>query len=996
MNNPGATRIKTFRLLLFIICLFQICLAQTGTIIGMVTDKGSDEPLVGAEVVLTGANLGATTDIDGRYVIPNVPPGTYRLQATYIGYSRVLVEDVKILLHLTTTINIALQESVIEGEEITVVAEQLLVKPALTANIAHIDASSLENLPIAAIEDALKLQAGIEPDLTIRGGDITSVSFLVDGINLREGRSNAPIAGLSFTALEQMQVQTGGFDAEFGNVRSGLIQVATKSPSPERYSVDVFLRYRPRQDLNFENPSPDNLDQQSRSFDDPGYDIDVTVGGPLIPGGRGALGNLRFLGSYRQIQEPYVAAFDRNNRNDQTAQLKLISDISSKSMLTLTGLYGNQEGISDSVSSMMAAGVPPYPWGFDNDFFKTGGLFRFNDTGLSDIEHLLLAATLTHTINPNTVLEFKLNRTQSDYFLRPGAQETFLDRDTSKVTLWTGRFDVTRQLRPGSFFKAGLEYINSNYQISSEINEACSTRAYPLGSAANLICLDRVDRESPSRIYESWNATPHQAAAYAQTKLDLRGMVLNLGLRLDYFYPGGNRFVFEEFSEILAQQDVEDRAAAVETEKPDQQLALSPRFGFSFPVTEKSKFYLNYGHFRQMPEPEFLYAVQQKSFFAGQSAITQLGDPNNPMPKTVAYEFGFDQSIAEEYLLRISGYLRDVDNQTSFLSYIRDDIAYTVAQPFNYNDVRGLELTFSKVKGRWFRGFMNFTYMSFTNGNFGDAAVIYNPLNANDFELITQDHYQEKTDAQPYANINLEFFTPGGFGPDFLGGKFFANWGLDILGEWRAGRPFNWNGPIVDVDPSTFGVQYVVNSSLQNNVRTKDFYRLDLRINKRFYTGSGSMQFFIDLTNIFNFRFLYFERSFAVGLEDPFGDYNNYMSSLHLPADAFSSLPQEAVPLRHIPGNDRPGDFRKEGVAYVPIEVVENDWNLPPAGNPAELMYSRGSSTYFQYQNGSWQTADAQYVQQVLDDKAYINMPDNVSQTFLNPRSVRFGVRFSF
>jgi hypothetical protein len=184
---------------------------------------------------------------------------------------------------------------------------------------------------------------------------------------------------------------------------------------------------------------------------------------------------------------------------------------------------------------------------------------------------------------------------------------------------------------------------------------------------------------------------------------------------------------------------------------------------------------------------------------------------------------------------------------------------------------------------------------------------------------------------------------------------------------------------------------------LRNNLRTRDFYRLDLRLSKMIETRFGSMQFFVDVNNLLNLKFLYFERPFAMLAGNPFVDYNAYMTSLHLPEDTFKNLDDEEIPYLFIPGNDRPGDVRKAGVAFVPIEIVRSQQRLParPRHENA-LYYVHNTATYFQFKNGSWQSAEAAFVQQILKDKAYIDMPDKNNQTFLNPRSVSLGFRLSF
>ena len=138
--------------------------------------------------------------------------------------------------------------------------------------------------------------------MTIRGGNINSTSFVLDGINIREGRTNGPITGLSFTSVEQIQIQRSGFDASFGNVRSGLVQVITKDPPKDHFTGDILLRNSPWQQLNFSG--------DWNEIYNTGNDFDVSIGGPISQN----LGNLRFLLSYRNNVLPYIEKSGNTSR----------------------------------------------------------------------------------------------------------------------------------------------------------------------------------------------------------------------------------------------------------------------------------------------------------------------------------------------------------------------------------------------------------------------------------------------------------------------------------------------------------------------------------------------------------------------------------------------------------------------------------------------------------------------------------------------------------
>ena len=973
-----------------IICVFILTIllnplsGQSGNIKGYISSANNQIKLQGANIVLLSTNLGSVSDSSGIYIIPNILPGTYSIRANYIGYKQTTIKNIIIYTGQTTVINFILEEEVLESNEITIIAERKMINPEISVSSINLDAKDIENIPIASIEEAITLQAGIEPNMTIRGGNINSTSFVLDGINIREGRTNGPITGLSFTSVEQIQIQRSGFDASFGNVRSGLVQVITKDPPKDHFTGDILLRNGPWQQLNFSG--------DWNEIYNTGNDFDVSIGGPISQN----FGNLRFLLSYRNNVLPYIEKSGNTSRKDETFQIKFISNIKTDSKLTINGFYISQKGISDSISMVTPAGIPSYTWGFENDFFKTEGLFKKSSIGVSDINHRMISGKLSQTLNPSLFYEINLNFIRSNYLLGPESNNFIKDRDTSNVSVYSGKFDITKQWSSNSQIKAGIKYIYHNYNISSEYNDAADTRVMAIGSISNSVFGENIDFESPYKLYENWKASPQQIAAYLQGKFSFNQMIMNLGARIDYFSAGGKNNIFNEFDQFFAQQNNEDREDRSITIKAKKQIELSPRIGISFPITEQTKFYFNYGHFRQMPQAQYLYQMQEKSFIIDRSSISAMGNTNLPMQRTIAYEIGFEKMFTTDYLFQFSGYSRSIDNQISFKSFVSEDMIYTLAVPNNYNDVRGFEFTLSKIKGRVLRGFFNYTHMDFSSGNFGITGIIQNPIDENEYTNITQDHYQTKSIAQPYARANIELHVPNKSQFDIL-----SSLHIDLLAQWRAGKVFTWSGPIIDEIDDKNGIQYTPHPTIKNNMRTKDFYTLDLRLSKKFDTSFGSVKLFLDITNPLNFKFMYFEHPFIISGENPVSDYNDYMASLHLSNSAFNDAQSYELPYMFISGNDIPGDYPKDNVQYVPIHIVRGNYLLPPPSimeskDRNELYYIYNNSTYMQFIDGEWQIADPAFLQEVLENKAYINMPDNIESAFLNPLGFKIGVRISF
>ena len=1050
---------------LIIGCSASAAFGQAGKVAGTVTDAETGNPLPGVNVVIVGTQQGATTNAEGFYNILNVSPGTYDVRASFVGFTPTVHEGVRVNIDLTTEVDFALQEQTEQLEEITVQATEPVVRRDVSANVANLSAEDIEDVPVAGISEVINLQAGVEPGMRIRGGGLGEVNFQVDGLSMRSGRDNTPFTGISYTSVKEVQVQTGGFSAEYGNVRSGLINVVTKEGARDHYSADLLLRYAPTSKKYFgggpnnsnayymrpyldpdvafvgthseespwgphtrrqypqfggwnaiatqlesdDDPTNDLTPEQAqdvfewfhrKSFDieEPDYTVDASFGGPA-PVISDMLGDLRFFASYRQTQSAYIIPQVRDVYRDRVGQLKLTSDVSSNMKLQLQGLYSQERGLNSNnagFSSMFKGEVPAYPWhsrGMATSLGGEGATFATDVFEPSDISRYQLGAKFTHTLGTNTFYEVQLQRMSTDYstYLSASPDSSILKStgsmdltsaplgnwqgprtspggfsygitawglDSSEVEIWQGRFDITSQLNPYLQVKSGIEYIYNSY-----LTRHGAYNPYFINNA------------NPKY---RWHRQPRQGAAYAQSKLEFEGMVANLGLRLDYFHAGGDWWEYGPYTEAFSGRFGAYQLDEVLNETPtERQFALSPRLGVSFPITEDSKFYFNYGFFRQMLDPSDIFMVQE---VGPADEVGQIGNPNHPLPTTVAYELGYDHNIFDQFLFRFSGYYKDIYNQPRYVGYhsLGGDVDYSVALPNNYEDIRGFEISLRKNKGEWIRGFANYSYMVTKGGNFGFGNYYENRADQRQYERNSRAHYQNTPVPEPYAHVNLEFYTPSDFGPALFGGDVLGDWRLSLLGEWRAGDAFTWSG----------GQSF---SGLENNVRWKDYWMLDLRLTKNFNISEQDIQLFADVSNVLNLKQMHQGAGFYGNR-----DFETYMQSLHLPEEIFSDIEEEPYPL--IAGEDEPGDYREPETPYVPIEIV-NAVNGVDSPSQKPLYFEQNADgeegTYMWYRNDTWQEASQDFVEAVLENKQYIDMPNQSYLSFLNPRRVLFGIRIS-
>jgi hypothetical protein len=176
--------VKIFLLLLFFSS--SLFAGTTGKLKGYVTDKETGEIILGANIIIEGTYFGAASDLDGYYYINNIPPGNYRVIASAIGYTKVIVQDVSIRIDLTTSVDIKMSSTVIEMEdEVVVTSTRPLVQKDLTSTSVTISSDEIRMMPVENVDQIINLQAGVIGG-HFRGGRSNDVSYLIDGVAVND------------------------------------------------------------------------------------------------------------------------------------------------------------------------------------------------------------------------------------------------------------------------------------------------------------------------------------------------------------------------------------------------------------------------------------------------------------------------------------------------------------------------------------------------------------------------------------------------------------------------------------------------------------------------------------------------------------------------------------------------------------------------------------------------------------------------------------------
>ncbi len=238
-------------------------LAGNGKVAGTIADE-SGQTLVGASVSteVGGVRVGTTTDQSGRYFILNVPPGSYTVQASYVGHQTVRKTDVGVRLDLTTSLDFTLRTEAIQGRTVTVVAEAPPVERSRTTSRSTISASEFDNtMPVSDLQDLINTTPSVFRG-HIRGGRKAETKILVDGIDVsdsffRAGEGNqswSPYTDVSRTSaneyssvgvnssvVQELDIIAGTFNAEYDAASAGVVNVVTRDGGDE-LSGRLFIR----------------------------------------------------------------------------------------------------------------------------------------------------------------------------------------------------------------------------------------------------------------------------------------------------------------------------------------------------------------------------------------------------------------------------------------------------------------------------------------------------------------------------------------------------------------------------------------------------------------------------------------------------------------------------------------------------------------------------------------------------------------------------------
>ena len=898
----GMKRFFSVRLIAMMLLGYGVLIAgTTGKLTGLVTDKNSGEALVGANIVVEGTGFGAATDSDGYFAIINIPPGEYQVSVFYVGYAKTTISRVNINVDRTTTQKIQLTPETVSGETVLVESERPAVEMDRTHSASIIDAETVELMPVTEVDEVIALQAGVvnlRGQLHFRGGREREVAYIIDGIPTDNAYSQS--GGRNVTVensmIEELEVISGTFNAEYGSAQSGIVNIVTKRP------------------------------EQTFS------------------------GNLRaFSGEWISDQsDVYLGIDDIDPFAEQDLQFSLTGPLLSDKMgFFVSGRYNNWESLNwferrfNSIDGWRIAAYQRWFQQSDPDGAEESGIIRIPDslsTGdlgqgpLSTGEFGSLTAKLSFFLHPKVTMTYQAfgsmsesqgagssRRYQPDevatsrswahsHFLRfqhfptenffynlalsyqHNDGESFYRKD-NRVALFPGddgiqpissssngfslgstpgfftgadgrgfrdlyqvNGDFNWQIDKHNFIKAG--FIVKQHQVNDYFRNVLATNVWenfdwPLQTTINgadyefneywdllvgywrnwEVIHDTVRYVSAADSlisqFRDYTIDPLEAAFYVQDKIELGDIIVNAGVRLDYFQPNERVPINyrTESSSLGSDENLQDAG---------DKLQLSPRFGISFPISANGAFHAAYGHFFQMPSFEFMYNRPLSTFTGIQLTGLTLGNADLKPERTIAYEIGLQQALNEEISVDVTAYYKDFRNLLGIeqLNTI-DGFSYNRFINRDYGDTKGITVSVNKLRGL-VTGGMNYTFSN-ANGSYSDpqnleliaTAIQYGSENE---QFVARKILRLDWDQRHTFNAYLNFSQRG-------------NWSVGLVGFYASGVPYS----------PTFIERFdLTEREFRNTANQPNIWRVDLKAQKHLKLFGVPFMLFGQVDNVFD------------------------------------------------------------------------------------------------------------------------------------------------
>ncbi len=883
-------RIWTGVLLAAVLCAGVVLRADAGTtgrISGLVHDAATGVPLPHANIVLLGTGLGAASVSEGQFFVLNVPAGIYSVKASVMGYKPVIIENVLVVADFTTEVLFRLEPAVIAVlEPVRTVAERPLIQRDATSTVRIIEGRQYASLPTRGYQEAAAIQTGVvgsrysssfeiqgnettnNPVLFIRGGRANEVAYYVDGFSQQDPLTGYSTTSINTNAVDQVIVMSGGFNAEYGRIMSGAVNVVTKGGAPEYFGTVEAVT---------DNVAGSWMGTHS-------YDYNVyamSLGGPVVPG-RDDLtfftsGERRWQGD-RSPRATAGGILPGNNLSGFTWQGKANWRAAPGTTLKL-GALGSQDDWREYVHNYLH--IPDH-------------MPRYEDRNDSYF------ATLTHSLSPRTYMNFSVNYFQTERKTGDGVNfdnlagygrlqaryddeggivgiDTLGNRAMDRYSLfWTGpdgnhpgrvydhymhrksgyvglAADATHRWSDHNTAKFGMDF--QRHTLRYYLHLVPSQAVYGLdGGGYDDVINYGFDRTGQSELngregrYEDGAKHPISASAYLQNRYEYSDFVVNSGLRFDHLASK---------TDALANPDMPfGRAGDITLDDEDlvpsrSHNRISPRLGIGFPVTEATLFHANYGRFYQQPNLEDLYTSYRYLEYkvASGGYFFPFGNPNLLPETTTAYEVGLAHALARNVRLDVTVYYKDVRDLVEVQNIPSRPRNFASYRNADYGTIKGIDLNLMMLEAGGLSGSLMYS-LSYARGT-GSMSDTHR-----DIAWATDEEAGPPKQTAPLAFdqrhkivLNADIRGEREAGPRVFGFFPLENTSLNLLLNLASGFPYT---PVMPMNEVSLAAVSSTPTGPVNSRYGPWNYQLDGKLSRGFRVGDIMVEGYVWVLNLFD------------------------------------------------------------------------------------------------------------------------------------------------
>ncbi len=863
---------KLFRIIVSTLTIFLFItsssFSQSGKIAGKVIDKKTGEPLPFVNVIILKTNYGAATDIDGNYSIIGLSPGKYTIKASALGYNAVSYSKVRVSIDLTTKINFELSPTVLKlSQDIIIVAKKPLITKDLTSSTAIINSDEIKELPVTEFQEVLQLKAGFVGG-NVRGGRSGEVVYAIDGVPVTDVYDGSTVVDVNANSIQELQFVSGAFNAEYGRALSGYVNIATKDGSNEFHAnvstyIGSYVSKGTNIFRNIDKIKPTNI-----------RNIELTLSGPLIKDKvfLRTTGRWIYFGGWmygKRVFTPFNITLNKGSSVPLESRYTLIADSAiGKGDGAIVPMNDNEKKY---VQAKLTFKIIPkvkitYNMIYDNvhyrDFnlaysFNPDGDFKKERTGFTNI------LGITHTLSNSTFYNLNFSYFKKDFsqrafdykpdglypnglllskrptevpsFLTGGAQLSAFERNTETIGV---KLDITSQVNQSNMLKAGFEF-NKHRLYFNNINyiqeQGLQDPEVSLNPYVHLFIPNINDPNENLKI-DQYTRRPVEFSAYIQDKIELEQMIINIGIRADYFSPDGFTLADPSDPDIYRPRRPENLALTLAERRAKWYVnapsswQFSPRLGIAFPLTDRGVVHFSYGHFFQVPNFNLLYTNPEFKFGGGTGNIGVAGNAALKPEKTISGEIGFQQAFSDNITVDVTGYFRDIRNlagtRADAITLFGGSASYSQFVNSDFGFVKGIVVSFNKRMSNNWAATIDYT-LQLAKGNASDPQAIRNQRVSGlvpEIQLIRLNFDQTHT-------LNATFTYISDYG-----------WGFSLISRYGSGFPYT---PTQSLNVS----ELLINSELKPPT-----FNVDLRAYKDITIGGVKINLFARIYNLFDKR----------------------------------------------------------------------------------------------------------------------------------------------